>query len=66
MSQAQAILMPTGEFYFMSELSLYHHKRDTDKQCRPRSDAENATSDQRVYIFTSNKGISINRSNNKN
>ena len=34
----------------LTHLCLASHKRDIDKQCRPRSDAANAASDQGTLI----------------
>ena len=35
----------------LTHLSLASHKRDIGKQCRPRSDAQNATSDQALHCL---------------
>ena len=51
-------------FYFdivLTHLCLASHKRDIDKQCRPRSDAANAASDQGTLIAWITE-VSINHS----
>ena len=55
-----------GPVGMITHLFLAFHKCDTDKQCRPRSDATFCGVLSGSTLFAFNIGISVNYSNSKN